>query len=51
MKGDRTTKYFTNICFNVGTGLPGDVEFLMHSTMSTCPQVGARFYPQNLRDN
>jgi hypothetical protein len=28
-----------------GTGLPGDVVVLMHSTTSTCPQVGARCYP------
>ena len=29
-------------------GLPGDTTILMHSTTSTCPQVGARCYPQLL---
>jgi hypothetical protein len=48
MKGDRTTLDFTVLCFSVGTGPPGDVVVLMHSTMSTCPQVGARCYPQFL---
>jgi hypothetical protein len=44
IKGDSTTldalmhlsKFFT------GTGLPGDVLVLMHSKVSTCPQVGAK---------
>jgi hypothetical protein len=29
--------------------LPEDVEVLMHSTVSTCPQVQARCYPPFLR--
>jgi len=36
------------LCFSVSTGPPGDVAVLMHSTTSTCPQVGARSYPQLL---
>ena len=48
MKGDRTTLYFTILCFSVGTGPPIDVAVLMHSTTSTCPQVGARCYSQFL---
>ena len=45
MKGDRTTLDITVFCFNVGTILPGDDAVLMHSTMSTCPQIGVRCYP------
>jgi hypothetical protein len=51
MKGDRTTLDFTFLCFSVGIGPPGDDIVLMHSTMSTCPQVGAICYPQTLRIN
>jgi hypothetical protein len=29
----------------LGTSIPGDVAVLMHSTTSTCPQVGAKCYP------
>jgi hypothetical protein len=39
-------KFVVSVC--VGTGPPGDVVVLMHSTTSTCPQVGARCYPQFL---
>jgi hypothetical protein len=48
MKGERTTLDFTILCFNVGTGPPGDVVVLMHSTSSTCPQIGVRCYPKLL---
>jgi hypothetical protein len=47
MEGDSTTLDalipFSDVL--AGTGLPGDVVVLMHSTTSTCPQVGARCYP------
>jgi hypothetical protein len=45
MKGDKGTLYFTVLCFSVGIGPPRDVVVPMHTTMSTCPQVGARCYP------
>jgi len=48
MKGDRTTLDLIVLCLILGTGLPGDVVALMHSTVSTCPQVGIRWYPQIL---
>jgi hypothetical protein len=44
----RATLDFMVLCFSVGTGLTRDVEVLMHSTVSTCPQVGARCYPHFL---
>jgi hypothetical protein len=48
MKGDRTTLYFIVLCFSEGTCPPGDVAVLMHSTMSTFPQVGSKCYHQFL---
>jgi hypothetical protein len=45
MKGDITTLDFMVSCFSVSTGLLGDVVVIMHSTTSTCPQVGAKCYP------
>jgi hypothetical protein len=47
MKGDSTTldALIPLFEFLAGTGLPGDAAVLMHSTTSTCPQVGARCYP------
>jgi hypothetical protein len=47
-RGDKTTLDFIVLCFSVGTGPPGYVLVLMHSTASTCPQAGARCYPQLL---
>jgi hypothetical protein len=32
-------------------GYARDVEVLMHSTVSTCPRVGARCYPRSSWDN
>jgi hypothetical protein len=39
-------EFVVSVC--VGTVPLGDVVVLMHSTMSTCPRVGAICYPQFL---
>jgi hypothetical protein len=44
-EGDRTILDFMVSCFSVGTSLSGYAMVLMHATMITCPQVGAKCYP------
>ena len=47
MKGDSTTldALIPLFEFLAGTDLPEDDMIIMHSMVSTCPQVGARCYP------